>query len=282
MLYFLDEMEIAMADTLRFMFIGDVVGQPGMNVFQKLIPQLKEKNRVDAVIVNGENAGKDGKGLSAKNIDFFKLHGASVVTTGNHVWDNKELYTALNERNDVIRPANYPSGCPGKGYTLFNIGTYTVAVVNLFGRFGIRDALDCPFRAAESLIMMLKHKTNIIFVDFHGEATSEKRAMGMFLDGKVSGVYGTHTHIQTADEMIMPQGTSYLTDLGSCGALNSVIGFQFEGIIQRFLYHPRASKMMVEERGPLVLCGIMVDVDAQTGKATRVERIRVVTDGDSK
>lgn len=269
-----------MADTLRVMLIGDVVGQPGMNVFQKLVPQLKAKHRIDAVIVNGENAAKDGKGLSPKIVDFFKQNGASVVTTGNHVWDNKELYSSLNERDDVIRPANYPSGCPGKGYALFMVGNHTIAVINLFGRFGIKDALDCPFRAAESLVLMLKNKTNIIFVDFHGEATSEKRAMGMFLDGKVSGVYGTHTHIQTADEMIMPKGTSYLTDLGSCGALNSVIGFQFETVIPRFLYHPRASKMQVEDRGPLVLCGIMVDVDTQTGKAVNVERIRVIDNND--
>lgn len=265
-----------MADKLRIMLVGDVVGQPGMNVFGRLVPRLKEKHSLDAIIVNGENAAKDGKGLSAKIVDFFKLHGAAVVTTGNHVWDNKELYSALNERTDVIRPANYPAGCPGKGYTFFTVGNHTIAVINLFGRFGIKDALDCPFRAAESLVLMLREKTNIIFVDFHGEATSEKRAMGMFLDGKVSGVFGTHTHVQTADEMIMPKGTSYLTDLGCCGALHSVIGFQFETVIPRFLYHPRASKMQVEDRGPLVLSGVIVDVDTRTGKALAIERIRLI------
>lgn len=277
--YTLDEMEMYMAETLRIMLIGDVVGQPGMNVFQKLVPQLQEKHGIDAIIVNGENAAKDGKGLSPKIVEFFKQHGANVVTTGNHVWDNKELYSALNERNDLIRPANYPAGCPGKGYALFTVANHTIAVINLFGRFGIKDALDCPFRAAESLVLMLKSKTNIIFLDFHGEATSEKRAMGMFLDGKVSGVFGTHTHVQTADEMIMPKGTSYLTDLGSCGALHSIIGFQFETVIPRFLYHPRASKMLVEDRGPLVLCGVIVDVDAVTGKALAIQRIRCIDPG---
>ncbi len=267
-----------MAEKLRFLFIGDVVGQPGIAMFQKHTPLLKEKHKIDAVIVNGENATKDGRGISVKIIEQFKQAGAALVTTGNHIWDNKEVYAALNERTDVIRPANYPSGCPGKGYAFITVGAHTVAIANLYGRVGIRDALDCPFRCIDSLVTMLKSRTNIIFVDFHAEATSEKRAMGMFLDGRVSGVYGTHTHIQTADEQIMPQGTSYITDLGLCGALNSVIGFQFEAVIQRFLYHPKASKMLVEARGPLVLSGVMVDIDPETGRALAIERIRVIDD----
>lgn len=281
LILFYYKIEDLMATRLRVMIIGDIVGDPGMKVFQRFVPELKTNRSLDAVIVNGENAAKDGRGLSVKIVDTLRSHGADIVTTGNHVWDNKEFYSALNERTDVIRPANYPGGCPGKGYAIFNIGSKSVAVINLFGRFGVNDSLDCPFRAAESLVLMLRERTKIIFVDFHGEATSEKRAMGMFLDGKVSGVYGTHTHIQTADEMIMPKGTSYLTDLGSCGALNSVIGFQFETIIPRFLYHHRASKMLVEDRGPLVLSGVIVDVDSESGKALSIERIRLIDDNNN-
>jgi len=267
-----------MANTLRFMFIGDVVGNPGVTMVQKWVPKLKEKYSIDAIMINGENAGKNGRGITPKIIDFFKSVGASVVTTGNHVWEHKEVYNALNERDDIIRPANYPPGCPGKGFTFFHIGGHTVAVINLHGRVFVRDLLDCPFRAIDSLLTFISTRTKIIFVDFHAEATSEKRAMGLFLDGRVSGVYGTHTHIQTADEQILPQGTSYLTDLGYCGALNSVIGVQQDVVIQRFLLHPKIGRFTVDTRGPFVLSGIWVDVDTVTGKALKIERIRVIDD----
>ena len=267
-----------MAQTLRFLFIGDVIGQPGMAVFQRWIPKLKEKYRIDAVIVNGENAAKNGKGITPKIIDFFKQNGASVITTGNHVWEHKEVYTALSERDDVIRPANYSSGNPGKGYTFFTIQGHTVAVMNLFGRVFVRDPLDCPFRTAESLLTFIRTRTNIIFVDFHAEATSEKKAMGFYLDGKVSGVYGTHTHIQTADDHILPNGTSYITDLGGSGALYSVIGMQKEQVLQKFLLNPFMGKFVVETKGPIVLCGVWVEVDTKTGASISIERVYVVDD----
>ena len=265
-----------MKKTLRFMFIGDVVGEPGLEVFKKWAPRLKEKHNVDALVVNGENTTKCGNGISPKEVNILKEHGASVITTGNHAWDNKKVYNLLSERDDVIRPVNYPSGCPGKGYYLFQVENQTVAVVNLHGRVFVRDLIDCPFKAMESLLSFLQHKTNIIFVDFHGEATSEKNAMGLFLDGRVSGVYGTHTHVQTADHTIFPGGTSYVTDLGSCGAMNSVIGFQFEGVINRFMIHHKFGKFVVEKKGPMVFSGVLVDVDTQTGKAVKIEPIRIV------
>jgi 2',3'-cyclic-nucleotide 2'-phosphodiesterase len=265
-----------MIQTLRFLCVGDVVGQPGVSVFQRWVPKLKQKYAIDAVIVNGENAAKNGKGLTAKTIDFFKHNGADIVTTGNHVWEQREIYTALNERDDVTRPANYPPGCPGKGYAFCLVKGVTVAVVNLHGRVFIHDLLDCPFRAVESLLTFITTKTNIIFVDFHAEASSEKNAMGLYLDGKVSCVFGTHTHVQTADERILPQGTGYITDLGSCSAQNSIIGMQQTEVLQKFLFHPRMGKFVVEHKGPIVFSGALVEVDVTTGKTVKIERVHIV------
>ena len=267
-----------MAEVLRFLCIGDIVGYPGVLMFQKWAPQLKAKYQIDAVIVNGENAAKNGKGLIPKHIDFFKASGADVVTTGNHVWEHRELYAALDERNDIIRPANYPPGCQGKGHTFLNVRGYTVAVANIMGRGFVRDVLDCPFRAIDSLLTFLRSKTNLILVDFHAEATAEKRVMGTFLDGRVSALWGTHTHIQTADEGILPKGTGFITDLGACGALHSVIGFQQDQILNRFLYHAHMGKFVVETEGPMVLSGIWVEVDTETGVTTKIERVRVIDD----
>ncbi len=265
-----------MSQTLRFLFIGDVMGAPGMTMFQRWVPKLKEQYKIDAVIVNGENANKNGKGISLKNIEFFKHNGASIITTGNHVWEQSEVYTALDERTDIVRPANYPPGCPGKGYALFEVNGYTVAVINLIGRVFSRDLLDCPFRTIESLLTFIQTRTNIIFVDFHADATSEKSVLAYFVDGKVSGVFGTHTHVQTADEQILPGGTSFITDIGSCGALYSGIGMKHDQLLRRFLYHQRSGKLIVETKGPLVLSGVLIEVDAQTGRSLHIERIRVI------
>lgn len=261
---------------IKVMVIGDVVGGPGLQLCRKWLPKLKEKHQLDAILVNGENAAKEGKGINVEDITTLKEAGANVITTGNHAWDQKNVYAALKERDDIIRPLNYPPGCPGKGYTLFWAGGHQCAVVNLHGRVFINEALDCPFRAIESLLTFLRTKTKLIFVDFHGEATSEKKAMGRFLDGKVSGVWGTHTHVQTADDMIFPGGTSFITDVGSCGALHSVIGFDFEPILQRMMVHYRFGKLTVDEKGPMVLSGILMHVDTQTGKTVHLERVRVV------
>lgn len=262
-----------MAGQLRFLFVGDVMGQPGVAMFQKWVPQLKQRYALDAVIVNGENAAKNGLGITPKHVQFFRDAGASVVTTGNHVWEHKDMYNTLNERDDVIRPANYPSSCPGKGFTFFTLGQITVAIVNLHGRVFVRDLLDCPFRCMDSLLTYLSAKTNIIFVDFHAEATSEKRAMGIYLDGRVSGIVGTHTHVQTADERVLPKGTAYITDLGCVGALNSVIGAQPDIIIGRFLSYPRFGRFAVEVTPPFIFSGAVITVDSQTGKALSIERV---------
>jgi hypothetical protein len=247
-------------------------------MFQKWVPKLKEEFDIDSIIVNGENAAKNGRGITIKNVDFFKHNGASVITTGNHVWENREFYNTLNLRDDVIRPANYPPGCPGKGFVFFELNGHTVAIVNLHGRVFVRDHLDCPFRTIDSLLTFIKTKTNIIFLDFHAEATSEKKAMGMYLDGRVSGVFGTHTHIQTSDTQILPQGTAYMTDLGCCGARNSVIGMELDGIMKKFLFFQKMGSITVAEKGPFELNGIIVNVDAVSGQAMAVERVNIIDD----
>ncbi len=262
--------------TIKILFIGDVVGQPGLVMFQKWVPKLKAQYSIDAVIVNGENSNKNGRGLSIKALDFFKHNGASIITTGNHVWENRELHSVIKQRDDLVRPANYPAGCPGKGYAFFEVCGYTAAVVNLHGRVFVRDLLDCPFRAAESLLTFLNTKTNIVIVDFHAEATAEKRAMGFFLDGKVSAIIGTHTHVQTADEQILPKGTGYLTDVGYSGAVNSVIGMQVEGVLNKFLYANHLGKFVVDRRGAIELNGVCFEIDPATGKTVKIERVRVI------
>jgi len=258
------------------MFVGDVFGNPGVAVFQKWSTKLKEKYKLDAIIVNGENACKNGLGLTVKNADALRHSGAVAITTGNHVWEQRDFYSALDERSDVIRPANYPSGCPGKGHVIIDVAGHSVAIVNLVGRVFMRDFVDCPLRTMESLLTFLRTKTKLIFIDFHAEATSEKRLLGFFLDGKVSAVLGTHTHIQTADEQVLPKGTAYLTDVGSCGALNSILGMQYEGALRKAMYQNKMGKFAVELNGPIVFNGVCVSVDTETGLAVDIERIRFV------
>ena len=210
-------------------------------------------------------------------IRFFRQNGADVITTGNHIWARKEIYSYLAENNDVLRPANFPSACPGTGITTFKCAGLTVGVINLQGRIFMKEMVDCPFKAAESLLTYLKYKTNIIFVDFHAEATSEKLGMAYFLDGRVSAVVGTHTHVQTADERILPGGTAYITDLGMAGALNSMIGMKKESVLKTFLTQ-MPSKFEVDTNAPAIMCAVLIDIDKSTGKALKIERIQVIDD----
>lgn len=262
---------------LRFMFLGDLIGFPGRALIQKWVPQLKEKHNVDGVIVNGENSSNRGKGITPGNVKFLKECGVDVITSGNHIWFKKEIYPILNERNDIVRPANYPSSCPGKGYTFFEVQNYSVAIINLQGLIFMRDHIENPLKVVESILTFIKSKTNIIFIDFHAEATSEKQLLATFLDGQVSGVLGTHTHVQTADERILPGGTAFISDLGCCGALNSVIGDRFNIILSHFLTQMPA-KFEVETTGPMAIHGVVVEVDSKTGVAVKIERIKVIDD----
>jgi|SaaInlLV_10m_DNA_2_1039722.scaffolds.fasta_scaffold27345_2 2',3'-cyclic-nucleotide 2'-phosphodiesterase len=263
--------------TLRFLFLGDIVGEPGKALFEKWVPQLKRKHKIDSVIVNGENAAKNGRGLMPHDFEFLKKNGASVVTTGNHIWAHKKIYQCIAENETLIRPANYPAGAPGKGYVLFDVEGISVGVINVAGRVFMKEDLDCPFRAVESLLTFLSTKTKIIFIDFHAEATSEKKVFGFHFDGKVSGVMGTHTHVQTADERILPNGTSFISDLGFSGAMNSALGVNKSIVTEHFLTQmPIAFK--VAKEGPFAVNGVCVEVDVETGKSLKIERVSIVDD----
>lgn len=260
----------------RIMIIGDVVGSPGCAMFQKHTDSLIKKHNVHAVIVNGENSALQGRGITPHIVSFFKKNGAHVITTGNHIWYKREIYAYLEQhKTDLLRPANFPSAAPGAGVTIFDVAGVSVGVINLQGRVFMREHLDCPFKTVESILTFLKSKTSTIIVDFHAETTSEKMAMGFFLDGKVSAVVGTHTHVQTADERILPKGTAYITDLGMVGSYNSMLGMQKEPIINNFLTQMPA-KFSVSYEKPFIMCGVMVDVNTVTGKAVAIERLQIV------
>lgn len=263
--------------TIRILFVGDVVGIPGQVMFQKHIASIRTKYAIDALVVNGENSSARGRGITPQIADSFKQYGADVITTGNHIWDAREIYGYIAEHNQLIRPANYPSGAPGLGYHIFNCKGMSVAVINVQGRVFMREHTECPFRTVESLLTYLKTKTNLIFIDMHAEATSEKIGLAFYFDGKVTGLVGTHTHVQTADERVLPEGTAYISDLGMVGALNSMLGMKKSPIIQHFLTQMPA-KFEVEDEGPMVLCGAWIEADASTGKALRIERVRIVDD----
>jgi metallophosphoesterase, MG_246/BB_0505 family len=259
---------------LRVLFLGDIVGTTGRVLFQKHIAALKAELKFDALVVNGENSAS-GKGITTKIMRFFKHNGVDVVTSGNHIWRHKDIYPYLDEHKDLLRPENYPSSCPGTGVTLFNCCGYEIGIINLQGRIFMREHLDCPFKTAESVLTYLKSKTNMIFIDFHAEASSEKIGLAWYLDGKISGLVGTHTHVQTADERILPGGTAYITDIGMAGSLNSMIGMQKESVLSNLLTQ-MPSKFEVEIAPPYIMTGVYIDVDPSTGKAVDIKRVKVV------
>jgi hypothetical protein len=253
------------------LFIGDIVGRPGRRVVRELLPGLVDRYRVDLVVANGENAS-GGIGLSPKGAEELFGAGVQVLTSGNHIWKKKEIIPYMRETRDLIRPANYPPAAPGAGATVQETAAgIPVAVLNLLGRT-FMEAVDCPFRTAEAEWERLKAQTPILLVDFHAEATSEKVALGWFLDGKASAVLGTHTHIQTSDERILPQGTAYLTDVGMTGPLDSVIGVRKEIAIDRFLTQ-MPHKFEVAKKD-LVLEAALVTVDENSGRALTISRLR--------
>lgn len=264
---------------LRVLFFGDIVGKTGRAMFQKHVGRMRRELSVNAVVVNGENSSH-GRGITSRVMKFFKHNGVDVVTSGNHVWHNKEIYPYLDQNRDLLRPANYPSGCPGVGVTTFTCEGHKIGVINLQGRVFMRAHVECPFRTAESILTYLKEKTDCIFVDFHAEATSEKMGLGYFLDGKVSAVLGTHTHVQTADERILPGGTAYITDLGMAGSLNSMIGMMREQVIQHFITQLPV-RFVVDTAPPVIMTGVLVDIDPITGKALDIQRIKIVDEHSS-
>ncbi|MCI0512929.1 TIGR00282 family metallophosphoesterase [candidate division KSB1 bacterium] len=257
---------------MNVLFIADIVGKPGLEITSGLLPDLKHKYRIDCCIANGEN-GAEGKGLTESIAKQYFSLGIDVITSGNHIWENRPFqdYLALADR--VLRPQNYPDGNVGKGYTTVKCADdLTIAVMNLQGRTFMYP-INCPFRTASWVIGRVRGETNIIIVDFHAEATAEKSALGWFLDGKVSAVIGTHTHVQTADERILPNGTAYITDVGMTGPFDSVIGMQKDIAIERFLRQTPRKYRIADHN--LKFCGAVITIDRTTGKALRIERLQI-------
>jgi 2',3'-cyclic-nucleotide 2'-phosphodiesterase len=254
---------------MNILFIGDIVGRPGRELIRKGVRALAEKHDADLVIANAENAAA-GFGITKDIGDTLLELGVDVMTSGNHIWDKKEAIDYIATEPRLLRPANYPPGVPGRGCWVGAVQETPVAVINLQGRVFMPSS-DDPFRAADEQLAALGPRVKVILVDMHAEATSEKIALGRYLDGRVSAVVGTHTHVQTADEQILPGGTAYLTDLGMTGPHDGVIGMQTGIIIERFLRG--VAPRMENCEGEIRLNGLIVDVDEATGRATRVERL---------
>ena len=257
---------------MRILFVGDIVGKAGRQAIEGLLERILADHRIDFTVANGENAA-GGMGITpAIASDFLDL-GVDVLTSGNHIWAKKEIVPFLDEEERLLRPANYPNGVSGRGMGIFRLGNgKRVGVLNLEGRVFMKN-LECPFRVGEKEVEKLKEQTPIILVDFHAEATSEKVALAWFLNGKVSAVVGTHTHVQTADERILSGGTAYITDAGMTGPLASVIGIRRQIALERFLTQvPLKFDVATEE---IELQGVILEVDEQTGKSRSIERIRV-------
>src|SRR5210317_180454 len=261
---------LASGVVLKILFIGDIIGRPGRQLVRDLLPRLVDQHMIDLVIANGENAAA-GFGLTPDVVsELFDL-GVDVLTTGNHVWDKRDGLVCLDQEPALLRPANYPEGAPGRGVGVYETAAgLSVAVVNLEGRV-FMNGLDCPFRKADAILDELGTQQRIVFVDFHAEATSEKGALGAYLDGRVSAVVGTHTHVQTADERVMPGGTAFISDVGMSGARDSVIGIRKELSVQRFLTQMPV-RYEIAKKDP-VLCGVVVSIDESTGRAQQIERV---------
>jgi len=255
---------------VKLLFIADIVGQPGRRAVKELVPRLRRLHGLDLVVANGENAA-GGSGITPKTAEEIFSSGVDIMTSGDHLWDQKEVLELLRNEARFVRPANYPPDTPGKGSTLFETpGGPCAAVLNLQGRT-FMPPLDDPFRCALANVKTLRQRTKIILLDFHAEATSEKVALARMLDGQVSVVIGTHTHVQTADEQIFPGGTAFLCDAGFTGPHESVIGREIQPIVQRFLTG-QPQKFEVAQ-GRILLQGAIVDIDELTGAARRIERV---------
>ncbi len=261
---------------MKILFIGDIVGSPGRRAIKELLPALKKTKKIDFTIANAENAA-GGSGITSPIADELLGYGADVLTSGDHIWKKKEILDVIEINKKILRPANYPENTPGCGFNIAELKNgKSIGVINLLGRVFMNN-IDCPFRTAERAVKEISKVTPIIIVDFHAEATSEKIAMGRFLDGLVTAVIGTHTHVQTADEAIFPKGTAYLSDAGMTGPFESIIGRKIEQILTRFLTQmPQRFEMATED---IRLQATVIDVDTKTGKAKSIERVTEKLDG---
>ncbi len=266
-------------DILNVLFIADIIGKPGLKIVQNSLPEIRQIYNIDVCIANGEN-GASGKGLTETIAAQYFQCGIDVITGGNHIFENYEAKKLLNSNSRILRPINYPRGVNGKGSAIFiTVNNEKIAVINAQGRT-FMFPIECPFQMLAKEIQRLKSETNLIIVDFHAEATAEKMAMGWHLDGKVSAVIGTHTHVQTADERILPGGTAYITDAGMTGPFDSVIGMKREIAIKRFMYQtpfryqPATSNLRFN--------GVIVTIDKFSGRAMGIKRLNFPTDEEGK
>ncbi len=261
---------------MNILFIGDIVGNPGREAVKQLLPGLKKEFSLDFVIANAENAA-GGSGITPKVAEELFQTGVNVLTSGDHIWKKREIFEIIDQEERVLRPLNFPVGVAGRGWGLFKLEDgLKIGVVNVNGRV-FMEALECPFKTVRQAVEALAKDTKIIVVDIHAEATSEKVALGWYLDGRVSAVLGTHTHIQTADEKILPGGTAYITDVGMAGPLDSVIGRRKEDVLERFLTGVPVRFEVASDN--IQLQGVVVEIDESTGKAKSILRIqRKVTD----
>jgi metallophosphoesterase (TIGR00282 family) len=259
---------------MNILLIGDIMGKPGRHAVHNCMGRVKADHQIDFVVANGENLAA-GAGIQPDSFKAIMETGVDVLTSGNHIWSKKEVREILGKDPRLLRPHNYPPGNPGSGLGIFECKGTPLAVLNLMGRTFMNINLDCPFRSADKALQEIQGKAKIILVDMHAETTSEKRAMGWYLDGRVASVTGTHTHIMTADEEILPGGTAYLTDIGMSGSPNSVIGMKQPQVLSRFLTGA-PSRFEVSEELPYLFQGVVVSVDNTTGKATKIERIRQI------
>jgi metallophosphoesterase (TIGR00282 family) len=255
---------------LTVLMLGDIVGEPGRTAVIARLPELKQKHGLDFIIVNGENAA-GGRGITGKiTIDLLRA-GVSVITTGDHVWDQKEILAFINTEPRLLRPVNYPDGAPGSGSIVLETARGKIGVINVQARTFMQPILENPFRSVEAAVTKMRSETSNIIVDVHGETTSEKIAVGRFLDGKVSAVIGTHTHVQTADEQIFPGGTAFLCDAGMCGPVNSILGRTIDPIMNRFISNLPASFPVAG--GEVRLRGALIEIDESTGRAACITRV---------
>ena len=257
---------------MRLLFLGDVVGRPGRRALAALVPRLAAQEDIEFVIANCENAS-GGKGVDPRSADELHEAGVDVLTSGNHVWQNREIVPYMRESGRLLRPLNFPPGVPGVGWTVQKArrSEARVAVLNLIGRVFMAP-VDCPFRAADEALADIRREASIVFVDMHAEATSEKVAMGRFLDGRVSAIVGSHTHIQTADETVLPGGSAYLTDAGMCGPEDSVLGVRTDRVVERFL--TQMPTRFEVAAGAVLVQGAVIDIDGETGRAQSIRRVR--------
>lgn len=256
---------------MKVLFIGDIVGQPGRRAVKELLPKLKKKHAAEFVIANGENVA-GGSGITPSLADELFGYGIDVLTSGDHIWKRKEIVEYLGSTGRLLRPANYPAQAPGMGSTVVKSESgIAIGVINLIGRV-FMQSVECPFRVVKEEVEKIKDKARTIIVDIHAEATSEKIALGWYLDGQVSAIVGTHTHVQTADEKILPGGTAFIADAGMTGPFDSVIGRKKEQILTRFITQMPAKFEMAE--GDIQLHGVVIDIDDKTGKADSIKRIQ--------